>query len=48
MRKEEKTQIIDILAAQLEQTPDFYIADISGLNAENTAKLRQACYEKRN
>ena len=46
MRKEEKTQIIDILAAQLEQTPDFYIADISGLNAENTAKLRRACYEK--
>jgi large subunit ribosomal protein L10 len=46
MRKEEKTQIIEILAAQLEQTPDFYIADISGLNAENTAKLRRACYEK--
>ena len=46
MRKEEKTQIIDILAAQLEQTPDFYIADNSGLNAENTAKLRRACYEK--
>ncbi len=46
MRKEEKTQIIESLAAQLELTPDFYLADISGLNAEKTAKLRRACYEK--
>jgi large subunit ribosomal protein L10 len=46
MRKEEKTQIIDSLAAQLEKTPNFYIADISGLNAEKTAKLRRACFEK--
>lgn len=46
MRKEEKTQIIESLAAQLEQTPNFYLADISGLNAEVTAKLRRACFEK--
>ncbi len=46
MRKEEKTQIIESLAAQLEKTPNFYIADISGLNAEKTAKLRRACFEK--
>ena len=46
MKKDEKTQIIASLAAQLEKTPNFYIADISGLNAEKTAKLRRACFEK--
>ncbi len=46
MRKEEKTQIIESLAAQLEKTPNFYLADISCLNAEVTAKLRRACFEK--
>ena len=39
MRKEEKAQIID-------QTPNFYVTDISGLNAENTTALRRACFEK--
>ena len=46
MRKEEKTQIIESLSAQLEQTPNFYLTDISGLNAEITAKLRRECFEK--
>jgi large subunit ribosomal protein L10 len=46
MRKEEKTQIIENLAAQLAETPNFYITDISGLNAQKTAMLRRACFEK--
>jgi large subunit ribosomal protein L10 len=46
MKKELKTQIIEDLTAQLEVTPDFYLADISGLNADKTAKLRRACFEK--
>ncbi|MEN6618580.1 MAG: 50S ribosomal protein L10 [Rikenellaceae bacterium] len=46
MKKEEKKQIIESLAAQLEQTPNFYLTDISGLNADKTAKLRRACFEK--
>ena len=46
MKKELKTQIIEDLTAQLEITPDFYLADISGLNADKTAKLRRACFEK--
>jgi large subunit ribosomal protein L10 len=46
MRKEEKKLIIESLAAQFKVTPDFYITDISGLNAEKTAKLRRACFEK--
>ncbi|MDR0729543.1 MAG: 50S ribosomal protein L10 [Prevotellaceae bacterium] len=47
MRKEEKNVIIERLAKQLQQTPHFYIADISGLNAENTTKLRRECFEKK-
>ena len=46
MRKEEKVQIIENIAAQLESTPNFYITDIEGLNAEKTSKLRRACFEK--
>lgn len=46
MRKEEKTQIIESLAAQLDKTPNFYLADISNIDAELTAKLRRACFEK--
>ena len=46
MRKEEKAQIIDQVAAQLSETPNFYVTDISGLNAENTTALRRACFEK--
>lgn len=46
MRKEEKAQIIESIAAQIQETPNFYITDISGLNAEKTAKLRRDCFEK--
>lgn len=46
MRKEEKAQIIENLAACLVSKPNFYLADISGLNAEKTAKLRRACFDK--
>ena len=46
MRKEEKAQIIESIAAQIQETPNFYITDISGLNAEQTTKLRRDCFEK--
>ena len=46
MRKEEKAKIIDKVAAQLEETPNFYVTDIAGLNAEKTSELRRACFEK--
>lgn len=46
MRREEKLQIIENISAQLEQTPNFYVTDIAGLNAEMTTKLRRACFEK--
>ena len=46
MRKELKAQIIEKVAAQLAENPNFYLADIAGLNAENTSELRRACFEK--
>ena len=46
MRKEEKAQILESITAQIQETPNFYITDISGLNAEQTAKLRRDCFEK--
>ena len=46
MKKELKAQIIEKVAAQLAENPNFYLADISGLNAENTSALRRACFEK--
>ena len=46
MRKEEKTQILESITAQIQETPNFYVTDISGLNAEQTAKLRRDCFEK--
>ena len=45
MRKEDKAQVIESISAQLAQTPNFYITDISGLDAEKTSKLRRACFE---
>jgi len=46
MKKEEKNVIIDKLAEQLKETPNFYLADISTLNAEKTTALRRKCFEK--
>ena len=45
MRKEEKLDIINAISAQLEETPNFYITDIAGLDAGQTHKLRKACFE---
>jgi len=46
MRREEKDVIIDSLAADLNATKHFYLADISELNAEETSNLRRKCFEK--
>ena len=45
MRKELKAQVIETIAAQLKETPSFYVTDIAGLNAEQTVALRRACFE---
>lgn len=46
MKKELKAQIIESISAQIKETPNFYITDISGLNAEQTTKLRRECFKK--
>ena len=44
MRKEQKLDIINAIAAQMEETPNFYVADIAGLNAGQTSDLRRECF----
>ena len=46
MRKEEKSEVIKSLADQLGTYTHFYLTDISGMNAEQTAALRKSCFEK--
>lgn len=46
MRREEKESIIEDLSQQLSETNHFYLADISGMNAEDTSNLRRKCFEK--
>lgn len=45
MTREEKSIAIEELTAQLAGTNIVYIADISGLNADTTSKLRRACFK---
>ena len=45
MTREEKSQVIETLTAQLTDSPIIYLADISGLNALQTSNLRRACFK---
>lgn len=45
MTREEKSQVIEELTAQLKENANIYLADISGLNADATSKLRRACFK---
>jgi large subunit ribosomal protein L10 len=45
MRKEEKKQLIDSLTQQLDNTNNFYITDVSTLDAVNTSDLRRLCFK---
>lgn len=45
MTREEKSQVIKDLTAQLTDTSIIYLADISGLNAKATTNLRRACFK---
>ena len=45
MTREEKSQVIKDLTAQLADTSTIYIADISGLDAGTTSNLRRACFK---
>jgi len=45
MTREEKSQVIEELTAQLADNANIYLADISGLNAGSTSNLRRACFK---
>lgn len=45
MTREEKSQVIEELTAQLADNSNIYLADISGLNAGTTSDLRRACFK---
>ncbi len=45
MNKEEKTKVIEDIASKLEEYPHIYLTDATGLNAEETTKLRRMCFK---
>jgi len=45
MTREEKSQVIENLTAQLNENTTIYLADISGLDAGTTNNLRRACFK---
>ena len=45
MTREEKSQVIEDLTAQLADNATIYLADISGLDAGTTSNLRSACFK---
>ncbi len=44
MTREEKANVIKDLTTRLADSPTIYLADISGLNANQTSDLRRACF----
>jgi len=45
MTREEKAQVIEDLTTRLGDADTLYLADISGLDAPSTTKLRRACFK---
>tara|TARA_B100000674_G_scaffold91981_1_gene64654 strand:- start:1247 stop:1765 length:519 start_codon:yes stop_codon:yes gene_type:complete len=45
MTKEEKINEIKTLSKDLSETPNFYLADIAGLDSKSTLDLRRACFK---
>ena len=46
MKKELKEQVIAAIKANIAQWPNFYIVNIEGLNAEQSATLRRDCFNE--
>ena len=46
MTKEEKNQFIDVLDKSIQENSNFYLADISGLSAEESSNLRRLCFKR--
>ena len=46
MNKEEKIKIVDALISSLTASKNIYFTEVSGLDAQQTSKLRRMCFEK--
>ena len=46
MNKQEKNKLIDDLNKMLDENKNFYLADISGLTAEQNSSLRRICFKQ--
>ena len=46
MRKEDKSAIIELIAATVNEYANFYLTDIEALNAEKTSALRRVCFKQ--
>ncbi|MFO8234809.1 MAG: 50S ribosomal protein L10 [Bacteroidales bacterium] len=45
MKRDEKEQVVNSLVEDIQNSTHFYLADTSGLNAEETVSLRRKCFE---
>ena len=45
MTREEKSQVIEALTTELAESSNFYLTDLSGLDAGMTSQLRRACFK---
>ena len=45
MTREEKSQVIETLTAELSEAKTLYLTDTAGLNAKDTTALRRACFK---
>ena len=46
MNKKEKNEMIAILDGMLKDNTNFYLADISGLTADQNSALRRLCFKR--
>ena len=46
MKKEDKSAIIEQIKATIGEYSHFYLADVAGLNAEQTSNLRRQCFKE--
>ena len=46
MNKKEKNEMIAVLDGMLKDNTNFYLADISGLNADQNSALRRLCFKR--
>jgi large subunit ribosomal protein L10 len=46
MKKEDKSIIIEKVASTVESAGNFYVVDLTAMNAEQTSKLRKKCFQE--